>query len=185
MLIFKWIWWKYFFQLKSAEMEPRKAGQWISSVRRLFWHEWARQSAPRLPTNGWPDQDDPSAGGVLHEIKHGRTGTSNLTLRKIANWMSKNCQKLVIFFKKIDKNCHFFQQNCHWQFCWKNVKFLAIYWHSIGNFPEGQLRVISDQYFLNLYTIILRVCQKISVANFCLLKVIVNHREKIFFLGIT
>ena len=41
----------------------------------------------------------------------------HLTLRKIAIWMSKNCQKLDIFFKKIDKNCHFFQQNCHWQFC--------------------------------------------------------------------
>ena len=33
---------------------------------------------------------------------------------KLPNWMSKNCQKLDIFFKKIDKNCHFFQQNCHW-----------------------------------------------------------------------
>ena len=42
----------------------------------------------------------------------------HLTLRKIAIWMSKNCQKLYFFF--IDKNCHFFQQNCQWQFCWKN-----------------------------------------------------------------
>ena len=29
-----------------------------------------------------------------------------LSLRKIAIWLSKNCQKLDIFFKKIDKNCH-------------------------------------------------------------------------------
>ena len=49
--------------------------------------------------------------------------SSNLTLRKIAIWMSKNCQKLDIFFKKIYKNFHFFQQNCQWQFFWKNKKF--------------------------------------------------------------
>ena len=27
-------------------------------------------------------------------------------------YFSKHCQKLDIFFKKIDKNCHFFRQNC-------------------------------------------------------------------------
>ena len=32
-----------------------------------------------------------------------------------------NWQKLSFFFKKIDKNCHFFQQNCQWQFCWKKM----------------------------------------------------------------
>ena len=40
-----------------------------------------------------------------------------LTLRKIANRMSKNCQK-------IDKNCHFFSTI------------------SIGNFPEGQQTIL-------------------------------------------
>ena len=45
----------------------------------------------------------------------------DLTLRKIAIWLSKNCQKLDIFFKKIVKNCHFlsiFLKKCQdiWQF---------------------------------------------------------------------
>ena len=73
----------------------------------------------------------------------------DLTLLKIAIWLSKNCQKLDIFWKKIAKNFHFFKKNCQWQFFWKiskflaiffwkNVKFLAIFWHSNGNFPEGQ-----------------------------------------------
>ena len=59
-----------------------------------------------------------------------------LILRKIAIWMPK----FFIFFKK----------NCHWQFFWKNVKFfgnffgkmssfLAIFWQSNGNFPEGEM----------------------------------------------
>ena len=46
---------------------------------------------------------------------------TNLTLQKIAIWLSKICQKLDIFFQK---NCHL---------------FLAIFWQSNGNFPEGQV----------------------------------------------
>ena len=53
----------------------------------------------------------------------------HLTLRKIANWMSKNCQKLDIFFKKIDKNCHFFNKIAIGIFFFFNFKFLAIFWH--------------------------------------------------------
>ena len=55
--------------------------------------------------------------------------------RKIANWMSKNCQKLSFF--------------CQWQFLGKNVNFwqffktkcqvLGNFWHSNGNFPENQV----------------------------------------------
>ena len=75
-----------------------------------------------------------------------------LTLRKIAIWLSKHCQKLDI--QKNWQKLSFFQ---HWQFCWRNdifcqfffekkiflaiffkCKFLAIFWHSNGNFPEGQ-----------------------------------------------
>ena len=64
-----------------------------------------------------------------------------LTLRKIAIWLSKNCQKLDIFSKKIAKNFHFFQKNCHfWQLKNFFFKILAIFWHSNGNFPEGQLK---------------------------------------------
>ena len=64
------------------------------------------------------------------------TQDPNLTLRKIAIWMSVNCQKLDIFFKKIanEKNENF------WHFFFK-VKFLAIFWQSNGNFPEGQVKI--------------------------------------------
>ena len=50
----------------------------------------------------------------------------NLTLRKIAIWLSKNFQKLDIFFKK------------------RIAKFLAIFWKSNGNFPEGQVLSSTD-----------------------------------------
>ena len=39
---------------------------------------------------------------------HATQSYPRLTLRKIAIWISKNCQKLDIFFKKIAKNFHFF-----------------------------------------------------------------------------
>ena len=41
--------------------------------------------------------------------------TLQLTFRKIAIWMSKNCQKIVVFSKNF------------------------LFWHLIGNFQEGQL----------------------------------------------
>ena len=73
----------------------------------------------------------------------------DLTLRIIAIWLSKNCQKLDIFFKKIDKififfnkiaNGNFVEKNENFvNFLEKNVKFLAIFWQSNGNFPEGQV----------------------------------------------
>ena len=47
----------------------------------------------------------------------------------------KNCQKLDIFSKKIPKIFIFLK---------KNVKFLAIFWHSNGNFPEGELLTRSE-----------------------------------------
>ena len=53
---------------------------------------------------------------------HQATESPQLTLWKIAIWLSKNCQKLY-FFKKIEKNCHFFQQNCHWQFVDSQMEF--------------------------------------------------------------
>ena len=52
------------------------------------------------------------------------------------------------FFQKNWQKLSFFQQNCQWQFCWKKWQFLSSFWkkcqvfgnfwHSIGNFPEGQ-----------------------------------------------
>ena len=58
--------------------------------------------------------------------------SGNLTLWKIAIWLSKNCQKLDIFSKKFARNFHFFQKNGNffflkeenfWQFFWKNENF--------------------------------------------------------------
>ena len=55
--------------------------------------------------------------------------------------------KLTFKCKKIAKNS-LFLFNCHWQYLkindnfWQfffNVKFLAIFWHSNGNFQEGQV----------------------------------------------
>jgi len=43
----------------------------------------------------------------------------------------ENCHLNI---KKLPKNCPFF-----WQFFWKNGKFWAIFWHSNGNFPDGQI----------------------------------------------
>ena len=51
----------------------------------------------------------------------------NLTLRKIAIWMSKNCQKLDFFFL-IDKNCHFFNQIANGNFVEKNDNFCQFSW---------------------------------------------------------
>ena len=62
---------------------------------------------------------------------------SHLTLRKIDIWISKIFQKLDIFFKKIAKNCHFFQQNL------KTDNFWEIFWDSNGSFPEGQVPTVS------------------------------------------
>ena len=47
--------------------------------------------------------------------------------------------KIVIFFNKIAIG-NFIEINDNFcQFFWKNVKFLAIFWQSYGNFPEGQV----------------------------------------------
>ena len=66
--------------------------------------------------------------------------------------LSFDCQKIAknwhFFKKKIAKNFYFFQKKYQWHFFWKkkkifdnffekNVKFLAIFGQSIGNFPEG------------------------------------------------
>ena len=64
-----------------------------------------------------------------------------LTLRKNAIWLSKNCRKLDLFFQKNCQKLSFFQQNCQWQFCFKNVKFLAIFWHSNDYFPVDQVAI--------------------------------------------
>ena len=61
----------------------------------------------------------------------------NLTLWKIAIWLSKNCQKLDIFFKKIDKKCHFFNKIAIGNFVEKNDTFCQFFWkkcQSFGNF---------------------------------------------------
>ena len=64
----------------------------------------------------------------------------NLTLRKIAKnltFFQNKLPKIFIFFKNIYA---FFlkKMKIFGNFFWKNVKFLAIFWQSNGNFPEGQ-----------------------------------------------
>ena len=54
----------------------------------------------------------------------------HLTLRKIAIWLTKNCQ-WQFFGKKLKIFGNFFG---------KNVKFFAIFSQSNGNLPEGQVR---------------------------------------------
>ena len=72
-----------------------------------------------------------------------------LTLRKHDNWMSKNCQKLslkkcqnYLFFSKKLKKMKIFGN-----FFEKNVQFLAIFWQSNGNFPEGQMTTNSRVFY--------------------------------------
>ena len=61
-----------------------------------------------------------------------------LTLRKIAIWMSKNCQKFDIFFKKNWQKFSFFQKNCQWQFFGQKMTiFVNFFWKKcqiFGNF---------------------------------------------------
>ena len=94
-------------------------------------------------------------------------------MQTIDIWLSadppENCQlslnklpKTWNFFKKIDKNCQFFnkiaignfvEKNDNFcQFFWKNFKFLAIFWHSNGNFPEGQLLTKAELPTVNFST---------------------------------
>ena len=54
--------------------------------------------------------------------------------------MSKIAQNLTFFFKKIDKNCPFFNKIAIVNFFEKSVMFWAIFGQSNGNFPEGQFR---------------------------------------------
>ena len=64
---------------------------------------------------------------------------------QIAIWLSKNCQKLDIFFKK-KKNCQklsFKKKDNFWH--WKKKSsFWQFFLHSNGNFPEGQVSGMSD-----------------------------------------
>ena len=76
-------------------------------------------------------------------IESGCTEGNYLTLRKIAIWLSKNCQKLDIFFKKIDKNCH----------------FLAIFGQSNGNFPEGPVLTSTSSSIVIIAGYLTQICQ--------------------------
>ena len=102
---------------------------------------------------------------------------SHLTLRKIAIWLSTNFQKLDIFSKKIAKNFLFFQKKLPMaiflkkmkifgNFFWKNVKFLAIFWQSNGNFPEGQTCTGSRPIFSSiLFHICVPVWEKQGIVS--------------------
>ena len=54
----------------------------------------------------------------------------------------KNCQKFSFFSKKLPLAI-FLKKKMAFFFFWKNVKFLAIFWQSNVNFPEGQVETLS------------------------------------------
>ena len=67
-----------------------------------------------------------------------------MRLCHVENWPSGklqfDCQKIaqnLTFFQKNWQKLSFFHQNCHWQFCWKKLKFLAFFLEKcqvLGNF---------------------------------------------------
>ena len=68
----------------------------------------------------------------------------------ISTWPSGklpfDCQKIdknLTFKKKIAKIFNFFQKIANGNFL-KKLKFLAIFWQSNGNFPEGQIVARSE-----------------------------------------
>ena len=66
----------------------------------------------------------------------------HLTVKKLPkSWhiFQKNCPKFSFFFKKIAIGNFFEKMKIFGYFLKKNVKFLAIFWQSNGNFPKGQL----------------------------------------------
>ena len=68
--------------------------------------------------------------GVESKGEFSLTKSYNLTLRKIAIWLSINCPKLDIF----SKNFHFFQKNWQWQFFWKNMKIFGNFFEKMSTF---------------------------------------------------
>ena len=62
-----------------------------------------------------------------------------LILRKIAYLTVKKLPKIFFFYKKIVNGNFWGKKTIFGNCSEKNVKFLAIFWHSNSNFPEGQL----------------------------------------------
>ena len=78
------------------------------------WHHewWGRRLLPSI-----------HAGHCQRGGPHSSRVSTQLILRKITIWLSKNCSKLDIFFKKLQKIVIFW----YWQFCWKKWQFLSIF----------------------------------------------------------
>ena len=135
----------YFMKSDVIKQNRSKSAKCSYSSRRVCdWECRAESESTQCEDGGRHDRS--SACRVDGTRTPGRS-CWGLTLRKIAYWMSKNCQKLTFFLNW--QKLSFFQQNCQWQFCWKiwqflsiffekNVKILAIFWQSNGNFPDGQ-----------------------------------------------
>ena len=68
---------------------------------------------------------------------------STINFKENCHLNVKKLPKTWHFFKKIDKNCHFCQQNCQWQFCWKKWQFLSIFFlmSSFWQFFDTQLAI--------------------------------------------
>ena len=101
--------------------------------------------------------------------------TRQLTLRKIANWMSKkllktwhffqkNCQKLL-FFSTILTIAILWKKTTTFGNCLKNVKFWANFWHSNGSFPEGQVRMVNGPLSISLLSLSPEILARCSTHN--------------------
>ena len=68
----------------------------------------------------------------------------HLTVKKLLktwHFFQKNCQKFSFFSKKLPMAIFWKKMKIFCIFFGKNVKFLANFWQSNGNFPEGQVRI--------------------------------------------
>ena len=86
----------------------------------LGWLKRCYQSIDRRSVHIWP------------------FGKLTFECQKIAKNLAFKKKKIVIFFNKI-ANGNFVEKMTIFVFFFLNVKFLAIFWHSNGNFPEGQI----------------------------------------------
>ena len=75
----------------------------------------------------------------LHSWPFGKLPFNCQKIAKNWTFFSKTLTKIVIFFNKIANGNFVEKMTIFVNFFEKNVKFLAIFWQSNDNFPEGQI----------------------------------------------
>ena len=91
---------------------------WVSDLFRLIEVKAARQ------VSSWP------SGKLPFDCQKIAKNLTFFQKKNAKNYFFSKKLPMAIFLKKVKNFGHFF---------WKNVKFLAIFWQSNGNFPEGQV----------------------------------------------